>query len=410
MKIISTLAVLIGFFAPAIIYAETLFHPSELVYEGAARFPVAQFGESVIAYTDGTFTVTADGRSTFIVGHVKDQAIGEFLLPPLSKASTIEELEMASNIQPFSKVLNRMPTGNQENIDRITGMKMIDNKLVVNAVEFYDAAASNTDTTFIIENPANLSASAVKGFLKLEGDSHAAGWITALPQRLHDDFRGNYLFGFANNLAINSRSSMGPSAFGVDSNTLLTATAGAPVDSFPLVDYSLMDPLAEDLYNESGTNDLWTEESKAYIGLVIPGSDTYAVFGSSGGHESGIGYKITQDSGKVCGGPCPFKASDIYNYFWLYDVKDLQKVAAGQLLAHEVRPYDYGEIEFPFQNQGSIPKLIIGASFDRSNNMLYFLLGDADELQSQYKLAPILLAYSISGTKRPNAPSQLKIE
>jgi len=410
MNNFAKLAVSAAFAVPGLLNAEILFSIDDLVYEGASRIPIGTYGESRMAYTEGTFTVTGEGASAFMVGHSQDQAIAEFSLPSLSKASSIGELPMASNKQPFSRFFGRLPSGNPEDINRITGMKMVGGQLIVNGVKYYDGGADNTDTTFVIENPGQLGQSPVTGFLKLGGAAHTAGWISSVPQRLQDEFNGSYIFGFASNLPINSRSSIGPSAFGVKMDSLLGASSGSQIEAFPLIDYSIENPLAKDLYNESGGNDLWTEVSKANIGFIVPGSDTYAVFGSSGGHRSGIGYKITQDSGRLCGGPCPYEASDIYNYYWLYDVKDMQRVANGQIRPHEVRPYEYGAIEHPFQGQDSTPELIIGASFNEAQSMLYILLGDADELQNQYENAPILLGYSISLGNRPRAPSDLSIQ
>lgn len=395
--------------APALVCAEPLFSINDLVYEGATRIPIATYGDSRMGYTEGTFETSQDLSTVFVVGHSQDQAIAEFTLPKLSKSSYISKLPMAQNKQAFKTVFDRIPSGNPDNINRITGMKLINNKLVVNGVQYYDGEANNTDTTFIINNPVDLSASSLTGFLKLDADSHASGWITAIPPRLQETFRGDYIFGYASNYAINARNSMGPSAFGVATDAITNANSGGQISTFPLIDYSLDNPITQDFYNQERENDLWTEVSKAFVGFLVPGSNTYAVFGTSGGHNSGIGYKITQDSGYQCGGPCPYEASDVYNYYWLYNIDDMISVAQGNIAPHEIRPYEYGEIQLPFQDQGGPPKLLIGASFNHAKNMLFLMLGSADSLQSQYESGPLLLAYSIALGSRPNSPSGLEI-
>ncbi|WP_199457433.1 MULTISPECIES: hypothetical protein [unclassified Marinobacter] len=407
-------------FAQAIVFstfsisaeAQNFFTVSSLKYEGAARLPIATYGESRISYTEGTFTITPDGSTMFVVGHAQDQAIAEFETPKLSLNEDISGLPMARNVQPFSSFLNRIPTGNPEGISRITGMQLVDEKLIVNGVEFYDGEANNTDTTFIIQNPQSLEESQVSGFFKLDGDSHAAGWITEIPNNWQSALGGNFIFGFASNYPINARNSMGPSAFAVEIQNVLNASAGDRISSRPLLDYPVDNPLVFDHYNEKGGNDLWTEVSKANIGFIVPGTNTYAVFGSSGGHDSGVGYKITQETGYECGGACPYDSRDVYNYYWLYNLEDLSQVVSGSLAPHSIKPYDYGKFTIPFENIGYKTNLIVGANFNRSEGKLYFLLGDADTLQSRYETAPLLVAFSIQGDQisQPKPPSSISIQ
>jgi hypothetical protein len=205
---------------------------------------------------------------------------------------------------------------------------------------------------------------------------------------------------------------MGPSAYAVEETDLTDIEIGQVVPMSELLSFSINNQLHPDHYNESLENDIWTEVSSAYTGFIVPGTNTYAVFGSSGGHESGIGYKITQDDGNLCGGGCPYVAADIYNYYWLWDLKDLQKVKQGSMNPYEVRPYEYGRLNLPFENQGEFekPRLMIAAYYDYDDQNLYFMLGDADTLQNQYETAPLLLKYSIEIGRRPSAPSGISVE
>ena len=403
----AAMLVLLG---PSALAAETLFSISDMVYQGATRIPIGTYGASRMGFTEGTFEISKDQSSVFMVGHAQHQAIAEFTIPEFSKADSVESLPRAINKQPFKLFLDQIPTGNPDNINRITGLKLVQGKLIANGVQYYDGDANNTDTTFVIEDPDRLESSPVTGFLKLQARAHASGWMTPLPARFHDIFGGNYIFGYASNYAINARNSMVPSAFSVNIDDILSASSGTTLTTHPIIDYSINNPLALDLYNKTGENDLWTEVSKAYIGLVVPGTETYAVFGVSGGHKSGIGYKITQDNGYQCGGPCPYESSDVYNYYWLFNLNDMSDVARGMKEQYEVKPYEYGEINFPFENQGGKPKLIIGASYNSSANNVYFLLGGADTLQNQYESAPLLLAYSIETLAVPAPPSHLTVD
>lgn len=101
------------------------------------------------------------------------------------------------------------------------------------------------------------------------------------------------------------------------------------------------------------------------------------------GVESGIGYKITQDDGNVCGGYCAYAADDESNAYWLFDVNDI-------LAAHDVhlpRPYASGSWSLPFDEDGQHP--IIGGTFDSATSTLYLALGDAGQVGT-YDRPPLL--------------------
>lgn len=389
-----------------------LFSVQDLAYQGATRIPLSTFGVSRMGFANGTFLVDSNRNSVFVAGHNQHKAIAEFSIEGFEKSLSLSDLPMVTNIQPFTKVLERVPSGNSDNLDHFTGMHMINGDIWINAAEFYDGDADNADTSFVIDDPSNLASSAVRGFFQLEAGVKASGWISEIPQNLKDTLGGDYIFGYASNLPINSRNSMGPTAYAVNAANLSNISPGTQISTLELLSFSIQNQLHPDHYNKNLENDIWTEVSNAYTGFIVPGTDTYAVFGTSGGHESGIGYKITQDSGYECGGACPFKASDIYNHYWLWDIKDLIKVKQGHLAPYEVRPYDYGRLELPFEKQAlsEKPNLMIAAYFDSSTEELYFMMGGVDSLQSQYETAPVLIKYSLEIGNRPSAPSMIRIE
>lgn len=387
------------------------FSVDSLVYEGAFRIPGGTYGASRMGFANGTFTVDPSGESFYVVGHGHHQAIAEFRIPELSKADKIEDLPMADPpIQPFSSVLRRVDGGNPQDINTITGLAVINGKLVINAAEYYDGSSSNTHTTLIMDDADDLAGSKVWGFFSLQGKHNAAGWMSPIPSAVNAEMGYDYVFGNASNLPINGRSSMGPSAFGVDvSDFDNPAELGGSIPTETWLNFSIDNQLHPDHYNRNGGNDLWTEVSYAYFGFFVPGSRNYLVFGASGGHEYGIGYKL-EDTGAPCGGSCVKVASDVYNYYWLWDVDDLKSVKSGTMQPFEVRPLSYGKLslEFSIPDSGKIPKTIIGAHYNYNNGKLYFLLGRADGLQSPYESIPIMLVYNI-GLNRPGVPNNVQI-
>ena len=164
-----------------------------------------------------------------------------------------------------------------------------------------------------------------------------------------------------------------------------------PLDPTPttkLLDFSLANPLHEDLGNGTRTNNIWTHLSRAVYGFIPPGTRSYVTIGHSGGHNSGVCYKCTQNNNNLCGGYCAPDASDYYLYYWLWDLNDLIAVKNGQMNSYDVRPYDYGVFPSPI----SVTKLG-GGSFDPASGKLYVTLQRADRDQGRYSNPPVIAVY-----------------
>lgn len=112
------------------------------------------------------------------------------------------------------------------------------------------------------------------------------------------------------------------------------------------------------------------------------------VVGYSEGHNSGVGYKTIIDDDKACPGYCPNDPKDLTNYYWLWDINDWLDVISGNKQPEDIRPYDYGVLEIPFQKHRFLP--IIGATFDDFNKTLWITLSHADNQAGDYKNPPII--------------------
>lgn len=160
---------------------------------------------------------------------------------------------------------------------------------------------------------------------------------------------------------------------------------------------------ATDIGAVPGDNNLWTEESWAGYGFIVPGSRTYLTIGESGGHFSGIGYKARQNGQTTgnCPGPCPYDRDDFYNYYWLWDVNDLLAVKNGSMQAYDVRPYAYGEFNAPFQMNlyTGLPRHnpIRGGVYDSVSGLLYLTI-HGGQSTGQYGVKPLVVAYKINDT------------
>lgn len=365
-------------------------------YQGAFRFSTETYGQSRMSYANGPFTTSQNGKDFFIVGHAQHQGIAEFSMPELSKSTNAADLDFAIPKQPFSKFIkNSHRLKNPQKLDRITGMDIIEGDLFVNAVEYYDAPGDNNHTTFIIREPSDLKKSKVSKLLKLSGRAKAAGWISEIPNELRSYFGATYLLGYTNNYAINSRFSIGPSAYVSNLDALAGyESEGDLIPARKIMSFPLKKPIHDDQYNKSRKNNIWTEVSYAAYGFIHPNEKYYVVIGNSGGHDSGIGYKITQNNGKVCGGPCAYDAKDYYNYYWLFSVDDLKLARQKKLAPYKIRPVKVGKLPLPFQPKHGVRK-VIGADFDYKNHKLWMLIENVDRSQSEFENAPVMVVYDM---------------
>ncbi|MDG1734050.1 MAG: hypothetical protein P8M49_14380 [Thalassotalea sp.] len=371
---------------------------NEFKYAGAYRLPNKTFGESSLVYASGVITYNQPNNSLFIIGKKKHQAIAEFPIPTLGQSKSLTNLPISlSPIQPFVRVLPKGKQLNPQNLNRITGIGVVDEGLFLNALKYYDAKGQNTDTSIFLPRLDNLKHKNESPIYALEGAAHAAGWISEIPQPWSSIFQSKLLVGNASNTPIASRHSIGPSAFVVDTSQRISTSKY--IETKALIDFSLKHKLHEDTYNEKGDNDVWTVISHANYGFIVPNTSTYAVFGSSGGHYSQIGYKITQSNGHKCGGPCAEDPADYYNFYWLFDVNDMVKVFQGKKSPFDILPYEYGRLKIPFEtsktaNGGLNFHRISGAAFDKHSKTLYFSLSNADNTTIT-KPVPLIIAYKL---------------
>ena len=126
---------------------------------------------------------------------------------------------------------------------------------------------------------------------------------------------------------------------------------------------------------------------------------------ASGTLRSGGGYKITQTNGNLCGGPCPRDPSDMYPYYWLYDLNEILSASH----PWNVLPYEYGEWDDRFPMG-----LPTSASFDPVSGKLFVLTESATAPdRGGY---PVINVYQISPdisepevTAAPNPPGSFSV-
>lgn len=366
----------------------------DLTYSGAFRLKNGNFGVSSINYAVGAMAYNSHNRSLFIAGNANRAAIAEYpIVEPQIRDNVAALPETGKPLQPFVKVLN--VAGNPEGINRITGMLWLDGALIVNAEKWYDASGQNKDTTILINDADNL-AGAKEGYFELSCRANCAGYMGAIPERWRKAFAAEYFTGWSSVYSIASRYSIGPSLWAFDPIEVLMGNAGAApaITATPFMNYAHPDAISALALRsanrgESGpfphADKIWNLLSEGRYGFFIEGTRTFAVIGSSGGLNSGIGYKIVQSNGNLCEGYCPYEPDDIYNYYWLFDVEDI-------LDKRMPIPYDYGIWQLPFDQGGK--HNIIGAAVDNENRRLYIALRAAGQVR-QFDRPPLIITYHL---------------
>ncbi len=379
---------------------------SDFEYQGGFRVSSDKYGDtagSTADYSRGVIALNPKNASMFISGHTSEQGVGEFKVPAITNSRDISTFavgnEVLQNFYAFHET-SRVDTG-IESFFRLTGMQLIGSKLVVNYISWYNADGLEADTTVVFQDASKLGSTDIVGSFQMEGSAHSSGWMTPIPDYLQETLGGTHISGYSGG-SIASRLSIGPSGWVVTPEKgLLDKYTGGSFAAIPLLDFPITNMLydkavygdsydsSDDIsYNVDLRNKLWTAVSEAAYGFIVEGTDTYVTIGSSGGHEFGMGYKITQDDGTLCGGPCTKVASDVYNYMWLWRVSDLVKVKNGLLEPYDVRPYAHGEFDT------IITSPITGAAFDFTTNSLYVALNNGDTIE-QYTRPPLFLKYNV---------------
>ncbi len=363
----------------------------DVEYLGAFR--ALSGGESSSNYAVGTLAYNQDNNSIYLAGHAHHNAIAEFQVPAeLSKQERPKDIVQAAVLQKYVKVLDKKQVG--QDTDKITGILYYKHQLLVTSEIWYDGNGRNMDNLQVFENANNLQASKYIGMLQLDGGAKAAGYMAKIPKELQDKLGGEYYTGWASNYSITSRYSQGPSLYTFEPEDAIGAKTTD--DRSIATQVKMMFPfnprhplVAGGDKAKKDISPLWGPMARAKYGFIIPNTNIFMLVGSHGGLHSGIGYKIRQDTGRVCGGYCTYEASDSYNYFWLFNIDDIVNAKQPWM----VKPFSYGKWSHPYDNGGK--RKIIGATYDIESRRLFLSISGAGRI-AKYDRPPLILTYKIA--------------
>ncbi len=435
--------------------ADNLVIKSDLKYIGAfVVTPTAQT-EGSTGFSAGRICVNEATNSFFMNGLDTSQGntaitIAEFPLPALVNSTVLGDLNSTgAPLQAYSSFYTRIPFQTAENTRNIANMKLINGRLFVTTYDPYSAGGTiPLENLFVVETPFDLANSAVTGYITIENNNYANGWISPIPAAHQAALGGDWLIGNARRDSVNSRWSLGPSAFSFNVADLLAAGNGDTVNNIELLKYPIDNRLwwqipGANNWNYAGghyftdpnfppwklgeepnttpsnwnwkpdgvlDNDIWTEVSRAEYGFIVPGTNTYLTLGRVGGLRKGMAYKIWPINWAAEGvtaasktsGEHPFDYQDWDNFVWMTDVQDLIDHKNGLITSYDSVPYEYGPIVLPFQDltTNGMSYTITSADYVEASNKLYISLSRGSGA------SPIILVYQIV-YDRPKPPANL---
>lgn len=306
-----------------------LVQAGDLIHESSFTLPA----DDCYTYVQGALAFNPARGSLFVAGHDQRQEVSEVSAPASGTATVLQSCRSVATLHAINP--------SDYNGERIGGLYVVGDRLIIGAYSDYDANESARASHFV--RSVTLSSGAAAGPVKIGAlkVAYTAGYMAPIPQVWQSALGGQLLDGECC-LSIISRTSSGPSVFAVDPANILALQN--PVPAQPLVYYPLDHPLEP--WGASGVHLLYNGTT-SIRGVVIPEGTRSALF--FGRH--GIGPWCYGD-GAPCGDPVdPYKGNHAYPYqaqVWAYDVADLAAVRAGAKQPWEIRPYAVWKLEgFP---------------------------------------------------------------
>ena len=358
---------------------------ADVQYAGAFKLPKGKGGKdrnAHFAYSPGVIAYDTDRDSFYVAGHGYLDAMAEVSNPGLTDSTDRSKLARAKYVQNFRRLIGKMPSGNPDNLNVLGGAYVEKGDLLFTAYEYYDADGNVKDVFGVLRGTANMSQAKLLGFYETGHGAHSAGWISPIPAEYQAALKGTHLIAGGQSQSIAGRYPHRPTAFSFQGSDVFgNKNIQDPLKVTALIDGSLRHQLPAAMWNKA--------LDEAHYAIIVPETKTYIAFGHRGGMFCKIGYKITTDDGRHTGGYAAQDDDDHYMYYWMYNVDDLARAAAGKVSPYKVYPYEYGMLALPFvsPNNGSS---VGGGTWDPKTKTVYLTLKGRDRV-SRYSVLPIVV-------------------
>jgi hypothetical protein len=367
----------------------------DLVYQGAFRVPEESNGES---FSYGGDTLAYNPLSnTLFVGSLHGM-VAEMSIPSPAKTTLVEQLPVASFVQPFRDPADGRLRDIAEGGVVLDGLLVHDGRLYGTGLIYYDATNSQRLSHF--GRALDLTRAEVTRIYQVGETGKAgfvAGYMATVPPEWRAALGGPAVTGQCC-ISIIGRTSFGPGLFAWNPADLGRRD---PLPATPLLYYPQQHPT---LGPWDGANDMFGGTTEVAGVAIIDGTRTVLFAGRNGlgtfcyGEGTGDAREASErgpNGEQHCLDPTnSAKGQHAFPYrlqFWAYDVNDLAAVRAGDREPWDVRPYAVWPFELPPIGD---PYPRIGAlSYDSAHRRLFLtqLFGDKDG----YSRRPILHVFTI---------------
>lgn len=366
---------------------------SNIQYVGAFRVPNVWDGSDYmrVAYGGDALAFNPANNSLFLVGHPYSSAVAEIAIPStISDSTSINNLSFASFLQPFTKIIPKIPDpdpgvfGDGGGYWKIGGLMVYDGRLIGSVHNTYDASWKARESHFAL-NSTDLATANVSGTFKV-GDLNPGfygGSMAVVPEEWREVLGAPALTGLGG-VSIIGRTSFGPAAFGFDPDALGSA-AITPATGY--VYYPEGHPTIGRYEYAPGA--LFNMTAGGFSPVFVPETRSVLVFA------------------KIADGPAeyqpggPVSVNGKYTFrVYAYDALDFVAAKNGQKNPWDVVPYTHWDFRPPINGgTGSFG----GAAFDPSTGRLYISEPGADAAAES---SPIISVYQVTtGGASPRSTS-----
>lgn len=396
-------------------------------YEGAFIIDSSEFGYSAMHDAEGGMAYAppkpdAPYGSIYATGNRARGGVSEWAIPGIVKSDNVNELNVSEQpLQTFVDLGSRAKN-RRADMGYFADLLWIDNQLIYSEHNYYPASNLDLHKMGVVRDADNLENSPAAGYFRLNAlsgeesaDSYTAhassGWMSKIPEEWQAILGGTHMLGPADGWNVEGRFSAGPSVFAFNPETdIVSKEPDAIVDSTPLVDYATENPIT-DIGIVGGEyinapHDLWNSMSFVHFGFIPRGSRTLMLVGKHWGLDGDIGYKIVQDTGRLCGGPCPYTSADEANYYWLIDLKEVVEARNGLRRYDSIVPYAYGPLPLPFQQDrdgNDRVNDVRGGAYDTNTGIVYLQIKGGDP-RHLYDKTPVIVAYTFDTSSEYPVP------
>jgi hypothetical protein len=402
---------------------QILLQQNNLEYIGAFRVPRGNLGGAsthpeTLSGGGAGLTYNPENNSLIMISRRSESLAVEISIPAPSLQANIASLNTAVVVQVPGDVANSQWSNLTvngayiENGGRAGGLLVYNEKLIGSSYAYYDGGYEAFRSHFTASLDWVRSGSKFKGMFQVgvspNGETtpnggFVGGYMAHVPGKWQKILGYPALTG-KGSLAIISRTSLGPCAWGFNPDNLGNVD---PVPAVFLVGY----PYAHPTLGTHGGTSLYYNSVTSLNGLAFPeGTDTLLFFGRhglgmSGSGDTCYGYGVNdktlhgvpdKDGVTQCYDPVnTSKGVHGYPYItqvWAYDAGELAAVKKGKKQPWDIMPYARWELNLPFATGGHT---IEGVAYDPDSQKIFIAQSSSDKISNPYEPYPIIHVFKI---------------